>query len=145
MCVQCAPLRGSLSPTGLGDIVGHVQLGVRAPGLAVVQNFGSKPKVVKFQGDVSDTAAVEAFLDEASRKVGVSPFVSVALRQAIASTSLPRVLQFPEDESVLVLNDKNFNAAIDEYGSVLVEFYAPVRCPSRALSGMRRSPHGVGD
>lgn len=38
---------------------------------------------------------------------------------------------FPEEDGVVVLNDSTFDSAIEEFGSLLVEFYAPV-CPPPA-------------
>lgn len=35
--------------------------------------------------------------------------------------------QFAEDNGVLVLDEENFDNAVEEYGTVLAEFYAPVR------------------
>ena len=34
--------------------------------------------------------------------------------------------EFTENDSVLVLDDKNFDDAIKQYDSLLVKFYAPV-------------------
>ena len=37
--------------------------------------------------------------------------------------------KFPEEDGVLVLTQDTFEDAMQEYGSILLEFYAPVRPP----------------
>ena len=39
---------------------------------------------------------------------------------------LARPLQFPTEDNVIVLDDSNFAEAINEFDTLLVEFYAPV-------------------
>lgn len=38
--------------------------------------------------------------------------------------------KFPEEDGVLVLTQDTFEDAMQEYGSILLEFYAPVRPPT---------------
>ena len=105
----------------------RLQYGVEeAPAMWAVNSFRTAPLV--FKGELSDAAAVASFIDRGTKKVGmvnvgVPDDLSLTLPMAVW-TALP---QFAEDNGVLVLDEENFDNAVEEYGTVLAEFYAPVR------------------
>lgn len=47
--------------------------------------------------------------------------------EALSDFIVAHLDKFPTEEGVVVLDDDNFDAAIANWGSMLVEFYAPVR------------------
>jgi protein disulfide-isomerase A1 len=44
---------------------------------------------------------------------------------AVAVLAVALAVEFPEEDDVLVLDDTNIDAALEEYPELLVEFYAP--------------------
>ena len=48
-----------------------------------------------------------------------------ATASAITNFVMDNALEFPEEDDVLVLDDSNFDRAVNRFGYLLVEFYAP--------------------
>ena len=73
------------------------------PGISVFKQY--KSKRADYEGPDFSRTAMTTFVQKESTK-------------------------FPEEDCVLVLTQDTFEDAMQEYGSILLEFYAPVRPPT---------------
>lgn len=82
------------------DAGAATELGASAPAVLVFKSYhgGSRDE---YEGEMEPK--------------GISAFVT------------DKVTMFPEEDHVLVLTDDTFDLALEEYGTLLAEFYAPVR------------------
>ena len=124
--------------------------GASRPGVVMFRNFGSARKVV-FTGSFGQPGTITDFVLENGREVSVmlrsdSSVLLVVLTQAHASQ---RAWQFTEENDVLVLGEDTYDDAVDRFGFLLVEFYAPVQqttcsaAPPRWCRTMEHTAHIV--
>lgn len=85
-------------------------MGIPVPGVSVFKQFRNQ------RSDYDGSAVDES---------GAAPFSREALSAWVAREST----KFPEEDGVLVLGGDSLDDAMAEYGTLLLEFYAPVRAP----------------